>query len=94
VLLQGYRGSVLAELFRALAALKLLQAEAREFPDSAPPDAARAILPPPGAATKRTREVVATQSFSFQAGDDRVPARRVPSTGSQSFFYRVRSEQR
>ena len=27
-----YRGSVLAELFRALAALKLLQAESREFP--------------------------------------------------------------
>jgi hypothetical protein len=51
-----YRGSVLAELFRALAALKLLQAESREFPESTAPDAAPAILPPPRATTERTRE--------------------------------------
>jgi hypothetical protein len=42
-----YRGSVLAELFRTLAALKLLQADARESPESTAPDAAPTILPPP-----------------------------------------------
>jgi hypothetical protein len=51
-----YRGSVLAELFRALAALKLLQADAREFPNTNAPDAGPAILPLPRATTKRTRE--------------------------------------
>ncbi len=43
-----YRGSVQAELFRALAALKALQAEA-----AAP--AAVPSLPPPAATTKRTQ---------------------------------------
>jgi hypothetical protein len=62
-----YRGSVLAELFRALAALKLLQAETREFPESDPPDAAPALLPPARATTKRTREATAKQSFGFRA---------------------------
>jgi hypothetical protein len=56
-----YRGSVLAELFRTLAALKVLQADARESPESTAPQAAPAILPPPRAATKRTREVLAKQ---------------------------------
>ena len=51
-----YRGSVLAELFRALAALKLLQAQSRELPESDPPDAGPALLPPPRATTKRTRK--------------------------------------
>jgi hypothetical protein len=60
-----YRGSVLAELFRTLAALKLLQAEACEVPESDAPDAAPTILPPPGAPTKRTREDIAKQSLSF-----------------------------
>jgi hypothetical protein len=41
-----YRGAVLAELFRALAALKALQADAREVPEHRTP-AAPAILPPP-----------------------------------------------
>jgi hypothetical protein len=58
-----YRGSVLAELFRALAALKLLQAESREFPESTAPDAAPAILPPPRATTERTRESRLDQSL-------------------------------
>ena len=62
-----YRGSVLTELFRALAALKLLQAQARELPESAPPDAAPALLPPPRATTKRTREGAAKQSLGFPA---------------------------
>jgi hypothetical protein len=47
-----YRGSVLAELYRALAAFKVLRADAREHPT---PDAAPTILPP-RATTKRTRE--------------------------------------
>jgi hypothetical protein len=50
-----YRGSVLTELFRALAALKLLQAEARKLPECSPPDVALALLPPPRGSTKRTR---------------------------------------
>ncbi len=45
-----YRGSVQAELFRALAALKALQAEA-----AASMAAAVASLPPPAATTKRTQ---------------------------------------
>ena len=68
---ERYRGSVLAELarrsaptlvvgagsqVRALAALKLLQADARELPERPAPDAAPAILPPSRATTKRTRE--------------------------------------
>ncbi len=44
-----YRGSVLAELFRSLAALKLLQSEAR---DPSGPD--RGLLPSPPATAKRT----------------------------------------
>ena len=44
-----YRGSVQAELFRALATLKALQAEAAQ-----PPTAAPALLPPAGSA-KRTQ---------------------------------------
>jgi hypothetical protein len=44
-----YRGSVQAELFRALAALKALQAEAAAAP------APVASLPPPAATTKRTQ---------------------------------------
>ena len=52
-----YRGSVLAELFRALAALKILQADARELPEPHAPDATQTILPPPPhATTERTRE--------------------------------------
>ena len=52
-----YRGSVLAELFRALAALKVLQADTRELPERTAPAAAPTILPPPPrATTKRTRE--------------------------------------
>jgi hypothetical protein len=39
-LLGRYRGSVHAELFRALAALRLLQADARDLPEDAAPDAA------------------------------------------------------
>jgi hypothetical protein len=62
-----YRGSVLAELFRALAALKLLQTQAREFPESDPPDAAPALLPPPRATTKQTRKAAAKHSLSFRA---------------------------
>ena len=50
-----YRGSVLAELFRALAAFKALQADARELPERHAPDAP-ALLPPPRATTRRTRE--------------------------------------
>ena len=45
-----YRGSVLAELFRALAALKALQAEGRM------PESVATILPPAGRTTKRTQE--------------------------------------
>ena len=45
-----YRGSVQAELFRALAALKALQAEAADSMA-----AAVANLPPPAATTKRTQ---------------------------------------
>jgi hypothetical protein len=63
-----YRGSVLAELFRALAALRLLQADARAFPENALPDPAPALLPPPRATTKRTRKAAAKQSLGFQAG--------------------------
>jgi hypothetical protein len=63
-----YRGSVLTELFRALGALRLLQAEARDFPECAPPDAAPALLPPPRATTKQTRKVVAKQSIGCRAG--------------------------
>ena len=51
-----YRGSVLAELFRALATLKALQADAREVPAHTAPDAAPTILPPLSTRTKRTRE--------------------------------------
>jgi hypothetical protein len=51
-----YRGSVLAELFRALAAFRRLQADARALPERAAPATAPAILPPPRATTKRTRE--------------------------------------
>ena len=61
-----YRGSVLTELFRTLAALKLLQADAREVPERDAPDAAPAILPPPRATTKRTRGVRAHQPLSLQ----------------------------
>jgi hypothetical protein len=61
-----YRGSVLAELFRTLAALKLLQADAREVPERDAPDAAPAILPRPRATTKRTRGVPANQPLSLQ----------------------------
>jgi hypothetical protein len=68
---ERYRGSVLAELarrsaptlvvgagsqVRALAALKVLQADARELPGRTAPDAAPALLPPPRATTERTRE--------------------------------------
>ena len=63
-----YRGSVLAELFRALAALRLLQAQARELPESAAQDAAPALPPPPCATTKRTREVTAKQSLGLRTG--------------------------
>jgi hypothetical protein len=56
-----YRGSVLAELFRALAALKVLQADAHEFPERNAPDVGPAILPPPRATIKRTREAAAEQ---------------------------------
>ena len=62
-----YRGSVLAELFRALAAFRLLQADARELPERHVADAAPAILPPPRARAKRTREVAANQPFSLPA---------------------------
>jgi hypothetical protein len=61
-----YRGSVLAELFRALAALKLLQAEVCEVPAGVAPDGAPVIPPPPRATTKRTREATAKQSLSFR----------------------------
>ena len=61
-----YRGSVLAELFRTLAALKVLQADAREVPERDAPDAAPAILPRPRATTKRTRGVPANQPLSLQ----------------------------
>ncbi len=61
-----YRGSVLAELFRALGALRLLQREARDFPENDPPDAAPAILPPPRTTTKPTRENMAKQSLSIR----------------------------
>jgi hypothetical protein len=63
-----YRGSVHAELFRALAALRLLQAEARELPENAPPDAASTILPPPRATTKRTRKGKVRHSLGFSPG--------------------------
>ena len=68
---ERYRGSVLAELaprsaptlvvgagsqVRALAALKVLQADARELPGRTAPDAAPALLPASRATTKRTRE--------------------------------------
>jgi hypothetical protein len=56
-----YRGSVLAELLRALAALKLLQAEAREFPESGRLAGASNF-----AGTERTREMVADQSIGAQ----------------------------
>jgi hypothetical protein len=42
-----YRGSMLAELFRALTALRLLQADARDLPEDAASDAAPALLPRP-----------------------------------------------
>ena len=60
-----YRGSVLAELFRALAALKALRADARELPERDQPDAP-ALLPPPRAATKRTRDTSANQIVSLR----------------------------
>ena len=56
-----YRGSVLAELFRALAALKVLKADARQLPAPPAPDTAPAILPLPRVTTKRTRESVPGQ---------------------------------
>jgi hypothetical protein len=52
---------------RALAALKVLQANAREVPESHAPDATPAILPPPRAKTKRTRETLVKQSFGSHA---------------------------
>jgi hypothetical protein len=61
-----YRGSVHAELFRALAALKLLQAQARELPTDDVPEAARAILPPPYGTTKQTREVKVKQALDLR----------------------------
>jgi hypothetical protein len=64
-----YRGSVLTELFRTLAALRLLQAEARDFPGSAAPDAPPALLPPPRATTKRTRKAAAKQSPNLRCTD-------------------------
>jgi hypothetical protein len=64
-----YRGSVLAELFRALTALRLLQAQARTFPENAPPDTAPALLPPPRATTKRTRKAAAKQSPDLRCSD-------------------------
>ena len=51
-----YRGSVLAELFRSLAALKQLQAEARQ-----PSGLGRAGRKPPRAIAERTRESAAEQ---------------------------------
>jgi hypothetical protein len=51
-----YRGSVLAELFRSLAALKLLQAEGRGLPVADHPERALART-----TTKRTRETAAEQ---------------------------------
>jgi hypothetical protein len=63
-----YRGSVLAELFRALAALRLLQADARAFPENAPPDAAPALPPPPRGTTKQTRKSASKQSLGCRAG--------------------------
>jgi hypothetical protein len=64
-----YRGSVLAELFRALAALELLQAEARDFPEADAPDAVPALLPPPRTTTKQTRKVKAKQSPNLWCAD-------------------------
>ena len=55
-----YRGSVLAELFRSLAALKLLQAEARQ--PSAPGRRGRRL---PLAMTQRTRESPAEQGVGM-----------------------------
>jgi hypothetical protein len=58
-----YRGSVLAELFRALAAFRRLQADARELPERAAPDAPPILPPPP---TQRTRGAPAKQPFGLQ----------------------------
>ncbi len=52
---------------RALVALKLLQTQARELPERAAPDAPPALLPPPRATTKQTREVAAKQGFGLRA---------------------------
>ncbi len=56
-----YRGSVLAELFRSLAALKRLQAEARQ--PSGRGRAGRGLAP---AVTERTRESAAEQRLGLQ----------------------------
>ena len=56
-----YRGSVLAELFRALAALKVLRADARALPRHQAAHAPRTVLPSPRITTKRTRESVPGQ---------------------------------
>ena len=56
-----YRGSVLTELFRSLAALRLLQAEARRRSEPGRPAGASNL-----AATERTREVVADQRLGLQ----------------------------
>jgi hypothetical protein len=48
----------------AQVALRLLQAQARELPEVAAPDATPTILPPPRGTTKQTREVKVEQSFS------------------------------
>jgi hypothetical protein len=51
-----YRGAVLAELFRGLGALKLLQAERQNDHAAGPPDGCLAVLPATIPETKRTRE--------------------------------------
>jgi hypothetical protein len=56
-----YRGVVLAELFRGLGALKLLQAEPQDGHRTGLPDARLAALPPTIPETKRTRESTGKQ---------------------------------
>ena len=56
-----YRGSVLAELFRSLAALKLLQADPCVATDDSATLPSRVVAPQPVAKTKRTQKVVINQ---------------------------------
>jgi hypothetical protein len=70
-----YRGSVLAELFRAFAALRLLQADARELPEADAPDTRPRSCRAPRHDQTNPRRHGKTRPWLSSRGMNRVPAR-------------------